>query len=551
MDNTIKIALLGPLTIEIDNQPVEALVSVKAQAILSYLLFQPRPLPRQTIATLFWGEMPEEDARRNLRGVVMKLRHHLDPFLQIDNQQIGFDFQSAHWVDARQFEEHIRIGEKRPLQAAIALYRGEFMQGFVLRDAPEFESWQERERTKYHQLVLQAHDTLLTLYEQEEAWQAGVDLARRLIELEPTREASHRYLIRLLARMGRGDTAVDQFERLRALLENELQVDASAETRQLIEDIRQGRLGPIKVLKRPLPQPPPNLTSAPIEPPPPFIAGPPITYPARFFGREGIVKRVFRLFQKRPFQNAAIIGPRRSGKTSLLHYLMNIHTAPAAQKRPEQRSDWLNDAAHYRWVFVDFQDARLGELPRLLNHLLTEMALSVPEVCDLESFLDIVAAELQSPTIILFDEIGVALSRYGKTLDDAFWESLRSLATNQVNGRLGFVLSSHQMPSELAQSQGFGSPFFNIFGYTAVLRAFSDAEARQLIATSPIPFPENDVAWILDKSQRWPMPLQMLCRERLLTLEEGELGEAWREEAAHQLARYTSSNEAGSGHEPT
>jgi hypothetical protein len=119
-------------------------------------------------------------------------------------------------------------------------------------------------------------------------------------------------------------------------------------------------------------------------------------------------------------------------------------------------------------------------------------------------------------------------------LDDAFWESLRSLATNQVQGNLSFILTSHEPPNELAQNRGYGSPFFNIFGYTAVLGPLSEESARELIAASPIPFAEDDVAWILDKSGKWPMPLQILCRERLLALEEGESGPDWRRDGLRQ-----------------
>ncbi len=252
----------------------------------------------------------------------------------------------------------------------------------------------------------------------------------------------------------------------------------------------------------------------------PFIAGPPITEPSHFFGRERELKRLGMLLRQRPLQNAAIIGPRRSGKTSLLHYL--------------RLADWLPQASGTRWIFIDFQDARLGRQETLLRTLLTEMELAVPEPCDLESFMDVVSDNLDRPTVILFDELGVALTRYPE-LDDAFWESLRSLATNQVGGNLGFVLASAQPPDVLAQHQGMGSPFFNIFGYTAVLGPLSEEGAKNLIATSPIKFAARDVEWILAESGRWPMPLQILCRERLLALSEGETGDDWREEALRQL----------------
>ena len=174
-----------------------------------------------------------------------------------------------------------------------------------------------------------------------------------------------------------------------------------------------------------------------------------------------------------------------------------------------------------------------------MRHLLSEMELPVPDVCDIETFLDVVSADLVDPTIILFDEIGVAIERY-PDLDDAFWESLRSLATNQVDGNLAFVLASHASPDSLAQHSGLGSPFFNIFGYTATLGAFKEEEARQLIASAPIPFAEEAVAWIVQESACWPLLVQILCREHLLALEDGDEGDDWQEDGRSQIAPFLS-----------
>ncbi len=69
-----------------------------------------------------------------------------------------------------------------------------------------------------------------------------------------------------------------------------------------------------------------------------FSAGPPIAHPRSFFGRARELKRLFNLWQRSPLQNAAIIGPRRAGKTSLLLYLANITTTPPEQLRPGQRA---------------------------------------------------------------------------------------------------------------------------------------------------------------------------------------------------------------------
>ena len=88
---------------------------------------------------------------------------------------------------------------------------------------------------------------------------------------------------------------------------------------------------------------------------------------------------------------------------------------------------------------------------------------------------------------------------------------------------------------DLARQTGHSSPFFNIFAYTATLGPLTDPEARELIASSPIAFAENDIEWILAQSRCWPLPLQILCRDRLFSLEYGETGDQWREEALEQI----------------
>ncbi|MEH2147619.1 ATP-binding protein [Nostoc sp.] len=193
----------------------------------------------------------------------------------------------------------------------------------------------------------------------------------------------------------------------------------------------------------------------------PFITGSPITHPRYFFGREKELKRLFNLLKRHPLQNAAIIGKKRSGKTSLLHYLKNITTTPIEKLRPEQKSDWLPYPESCQWVFVDLQDTRMQSREGLLKYILESLKMQVPKPCNLDHFMDVMSDNLFSPTIILLDEIGVGLQRCPE-LDDSFWESLRSLATNHTGGNLAFVLATPESPIEMAHNTGHSSPFFNI-----------------------------------------------------------------------------------------
>jgi len=536
MTKVLKLSLMGPLSITIDQKPVRDLTSGKAQALLCYLAVSGRRHSRQALAGLLWGDLPEPDARRNLRGVVMKLREDLEPYLVVSHQSLSFNRRSDYSLDVEQFFALTgRVADNRAtadnLRQAVLLYRGDFLEDFHVRQASAFEEWVGQQRAELRTAVFSALQTLTAVSLQSAAYDEGIGYARRLLALEPADEAAHRQLMRLLALSGQRSAALSQYDQCLEVLRDELGVEPAPETAVLRDQIRANALtlAPAAAFV-----PAVAAVSAPPAAPPPFIAGPPITHPARFFGREREVKRLFHMLRHIPMQNAAIIGPRRSGKTSLLHYLKNVTTAVPAHLRPDQFQNWLPQPDQYRWVFVDFQDTRLGDPRYLMQFLLTHMGLAAPDDLELEDFLDIVSEELQTPTVILFDEIGVALERYPQ-LDDAFWESLRSLATNQVGGRLAFILSAADTPDKLANQSGHGSPFFNIFGYTATLGPLKESEASVLIASSPLPFPPEDAAWILAASGCWPITLQILCRERLLSLEEGETGDGWRTEALYQI----------------
>lgn len=267
-----------------------------------------------------------------------------------------------------------------------------------------------------------------------------------------------------------------------------------------------------------------------------FIVGPPILCPNHFFGREAQLKRIFGLVSHFPMQHIAIIGPRRSGKTSLLHYVRQITITASSRLRAGQKNGWLRQPDAYRWVYVDFQDARLHHQETLLRHLLSGLELPIPDECSLSSFMSTVSDHLVLPSIILLDELERAFRARGLE-QDVLWESLRSLACNSTDGRLGFIVASKEYPHALqSQVKESSSPFLNIFGHTLKLGPLTPSEAQELIDSSPQPFPVEDVAWILAQSQGWPVLLQVLCQARLDTLNENS--DTWKDEALVQTAPY-------------
>jgi hypothetical protein len=262
---------------------------------------------------------------------------------------------------------------------------------------------------------------------------------------------------------------------------------------------------------------------------PPFIVGPPICHPRRFFGRRREVERILRLWKGNPIQCAVVRGPKRSGKTSLLHYLRRMPTTPPNELRPGQALDWFRDPERYRIVFVDFQDKRMRMLSQLLSHILNGLGINAPENCSLESFLDLATRGIELPSIVLMDELPAALR--AADLDWDFWTGLRSLTTNLSRGLLGFVVTMPAWPDRKTGESLIDSPFLNIFGHEFELGPFTRDEAQELVKSSPQPFHKDDIEWILAESDLWPCLLQSFCHARLNALLESDEGSDWKTDA--------------------
>lgn len=268
----------------------------------------------------------------------------------------------------------------------------------------------------------------------------------------------------------------------------------------------------------------------------PFVVGPPIKHPRQFFGRSRELRRIFSSLRRSPLEHYAILGKRRSGKSSLLHYIRTITTTPIGELRTGQKQDWLGAPAAFRWVYVNFEDATLLHLDGLVRHILSGLHIPAPAECTLQQLITLLKEEdWRRPGVILMDELGAGLA--APELDKYFWQSLRSLVSADMENRLAFIVATHADPIQLANEQDKTSPFFNIFN-TIKLGPFSEEESLELIASSPMPFSDADSRWILQASQGWPILLQILYAERLFALENGEAGDEWRREAQSKIAPF-------------
>ncbi len=244
----------GPFVAEQDGTPLHGFRSDKVRALLAFLAVQPgHPWPRPTLADLLWPDYPERTARANLRNALSNLRHVLGdagstaPFLALTETTIAASRAADRWTDVGAFHDLVPAADAtveaaaepatvERLTRALALVRGEFLQGFAL-DSPRFESWLTDTRGQLRREAVHTAQLLARAQALLGNDAAAADATARWLDLEPWDEAGHRHLMRLLARQGRRTAALVQFETCRRQLAEEVGTEPEAATTELAESI--------------------------------------------------------------------------------------------------------------------------------------------------------------------------------------------------------------------------------------------------------------------------------------------------------------------------
>ncbi len=249
----LEIALLGPPSVTVGGAPL-VVDTRKAVALLAYLAVTGRPQAREQVAVLLWPDQDDAHSRSALRRTLSTLRTALGgrwvtapgDAVALEGDEWRLDLDEFRSLVASCAEHgHGRIdacGEcVGPLRTAAALARGGFMDGFTLRDSPEFDDWQRFQAEGIAREVGQALERLVEACADAGLTGEAVEHARRLLSLDPLREPVHRRLMSLYASAGDRSAAVEQYRECVRVLERELGVAPLEETTELYHAIVEGR----------------------------------------------------------------------------------------------------------------------------------------------------------------------------------------------------------------------------------------------------------------------------------------------------------------------
>jgi ABC-type oligopeptide transport system substrate-binding subunit/DNA-binding SARP family transcriptional activator len=235
----LAISTLGLVTVEREGAPVTRLETRKAEALLVYLACTGRAHSREVLAEIFWPERPSERALGNLRVALAGLRKHAGEYLLVQRDTLSIDPDANVWLDVRELEARLAAGQ---IEAALDLYRGDFLEGFYVQDSPDFEGWVMLERERLRRLVHNAMRDQVARDLEVGDYRAGIRHCARLLDLDSLLEEAHRQMMRLLVYDGQRSAALAQYEACQEVLAEELGVEPSDATTRLYQEIQAGEL---------------------------------------------------------------------------------------------------------------------------------------------------------------------------------------------------------------------------------------------------------------------------------------------------------------------
>lgn len=231
-----RVALLGPVSLTGPRGVSLRRASQQRRiALLALVASSPAEvISRDRLLGFLWPDRDEATARHLLADSVYVLRKTLGERAIIASGETLRLSTELVWTDVSEFRH--AIAEERWADA-LQLYRGDFLDGFYVRNAPDFDQWALAERDRLRAMAARAASTLADRLEKAGRSTEAAIAAERALELAPGDENSFRNLVRLLIATNNHARAQSVARAFIEYLAAELGVSPSAETTRLLSEL--------------------------------------------------------------------------------------------------------------------------------------------------------------------------------------------------------------------------------------------------------------------------------------------------------------------------
>lgn len=197
--------------------------------LIAFLALQRRPVARDKVAGVLWGDRSEQKAQACLRSALWRIRKSADGFLD-EGDSLGL----ADWVSI-DLDEITGRAQQMLLREAPFEERRLTVPDLTAELLPDwYDDWVHYERERHRQLSLHALEALALELADHGHFAAAVDAAMAAIEMEPLRESAHRAVIKVHLAEGNVTEATRHFRMYERTLESEMGITPSPRLQELV-----------------------------------------------------------------------------------------------------------------------------------------------------------------------------------------------------------------------------------------------------------------------------------------------------------------------------
>jgi DNA-binding SARP family transcriptional activator len=255
----LHLLLLGPPEVRLGDRALR-FPTRKTLALLVYLALESGAHQREHLVNLFYPESSAERSHANLRNTLGRLQSVLrpadgqahTPFLFITHDTMALNLEAGIELDLQTIEDAYTLARadrssRMPpegsssvplLQAAAACQRGDFLAGFSLGDAPDFDDWVDIQREVWRRRLSLILDRLSEFQFASGEFASATETAARWIRLDVWNEVAYRLKMRAHFAAGERGQALETYDACRSVLKAELCVEPDMDTQALAELIR-------------------------------------------------------------------------------------------------------------------------------------------------------------------------------------------------------------------------------------------------------------------------------------------------------------------------
>jgi len=223
----VKVRLLGSPLVTVEGKNI-IFPFKKAEALFYYMVLK-KEATRDEIINILWSHQEENVARKNLRNAIynVKKAFGFEVFTSFGKSNLTINPSLFIECDVLNFLQKGQIDE----------YKGEFLEGFCIKDCEPFEEFimQKREELKdaYKKMIYLQVDSFL---KQQKYFEAK-DCLKKILKVDEFDENAIRLLMKVYAKVNETNKALELYRNYESKLLKELGIKPDLGTKRLYEKI--------------------------------------------------------------------------------------------------------------------------------------------------------------------------------------------------------------------------------------------------------------------------------------------------------------------------